>query len=49
MVACNHLLLVIAVRLRHCNMSDTTTSINLVGVMSMDVASTYYTCLKMEA
>ena len=44
---------VIAVRLRHCNTSEPTASVSLVGVTSMDVVRTYvrtcYMCLKTEA
>ena len=32
---------VIAVRLRHCNTSEPTASVSLVGVTSMDVVRTY--------
>ena len=32
---------VIAVRLRHCNTSEPTASVNLVGVTSMDVVRTH--------
>ena len=37
----NHLLRVIAVRLRHRNTTEPTTSVSLVAVTTMDVASTY--------
>ena len=41
MVVYNHLLCVIAVRLRDYNTSEPTASVNLVGVTSMDVVRTY--------
>ena len=46
---------VIAVRLRHCNTSEPTASVSLVGATSMDVVRMYlriytcYMCLKTEA